>query len=109
MESAVDEVWLSPGAHPAVLARLKAEGLRVTATETLSSAIAANEQRTPPLALRLSLVTASVATLLTLLTLVAARVTSQTERRRDWRCGDSGRKGKWRRVPLSWAGDLLRA
>jgi hypothetical protein len=82
---AVDEVWLAPGRHPAVLARLAAEGVRVTSTSTLAEAIDVNEHRAPAEALRLSLVTAIVSALLTLLGLVAARVASLPGRLRDWR------------------------
>lgn len=85
LSDAVDEVWLAAGAHPAVQRRLADEGVRVTAASTLAGAIAANERRAPPRALRLSLVTALVAALLTLLGLVAARVTSLPGRLRDWR------------------------
>ncbi|MGT2427441.1 hypothetical protein [Amnibacterium kyonggiense] len=82
---AVDEVWLAPGAHPAVLARLAAQGVRVITTSTLAEAIDVNEHRAPAEALRLSLVTAIVSALLTLLGLVAARVASLPGRLQDWR------------------------
>lgn len=83
--AAVSEVWLAPGAHPTVLARLAAQGVKVASTSTLADAIDANEDRAPARALRLSLVTAIVSALLTLLGLVAARVASLPGRLQDWR------------------------
>ncbi|KQO62720.1 FtsX-like permease family protein [Curtobacterium sp. Leaf261] len=78
------EVWLAPGSHPDVLAKLRADGIRVTATHTLADAERRADRAAPTLGSVLGLPIAAGALGLTLLALVAVRVIGADGRRRDW-------------------------
>jgi hypothetical protein len=78
------EVWLAPGSHPGVVAALRHEGIRVTATHTLADAQRQADRAAPTLGAVLGLPIAAGALGLTLLALVAVRVVGAQGRRRDW-------------------------
>jgi hypothetical protein len=82
--TAQHEVWLAPGAHPAVLRALRAEGVRVTGTQTLAEAQRRADRAAPTLGTVLGLPIAAGALGLTILAIVAIRVVGAGTRRREW-------------------------
>lgn len=82
---ATREVWLAPGAHPAVRAALAREGVQVLRTDTVTAAKRAASATIIARALRLVTVTAAAALLLALLALTAAWIIDAPARRDEWR------------------------
>lgn len=80
-----DEVWLAPGSHPTVLARLKAEGLQITGTKTLADVTAADEREAPPRAALSGIPVGAAGFLLAVTALIALRVIGSRGRRPEWR------------------------
>jgi putative ABC transport system permease protein len=78
------EVWLAPGAHPAVLAALKSDGITVTGTRTLASEQTEDAREAPPRAAVAGLPVAAAALLLTLMAVIALRIVGSRARRADW-------------------------
>jgi hypothetical protein len=66
------QVWLSPGAPPGLMARLEAQGLRVSATERASTVLDAMDRQGPALADDFLLLAAAAALLLGVAATVAA-------------------------------------
>jgi hypothetical protein len=79
-----DEVWLSPGAHPTVLAALARDHIRVTGRTTLASVADRFRSEAPAQAAELGLAVGAGALLLSLLGVIAIRVIGAGGRRRDW-------------------------
>ncbi|MGT2425093.1 FtsX-like permease family protein [Amnibacterium kyonggiense] len=82
---AVDEVWLAPGPHPAVLASLRRQGVTVQHVEHADSVAGTYRREPVPLAAALTGAIALTVVLLAVLTLVATRVIDADARRREWR------------------------
>lgn len=80
----VSQVWLRAGAPAGIESRLTKAGLRVQSRENRSETAAELKQEAVPRAAVLSVWVGGAALLLTLVTLVAGRVTEAARRRRDW-------------------------
>jgi hypothetical protein len=78
------EVWLAPGSHPAVLAALRRQGIRVLSTATSAEARELARRTLVPRSIGLVRITAVVAVALALLALVAAWIIDAPIRRREW-------------------------
>lgn len=81
---AAQQVWLAPGDHPVVLARLRSAGVRVLGDERASAAVAAGLRAATNRASVVAGVTALVGILFGLLALIAARTVDMAERRAEW-------------------------
>ncbi|WP_344794997.1 FtsX-like permease family protein [Frondihabitans peucedani] len=81
----LDEVWLAPGASPAVLTRLRADGITVTGTRHLGAVQDADAREAPPRAALAGLPVGAAALLLTLLAAAAIRVVGSRGRLVEWR------------------------
>jgi hypothetical protein len=79
-----DEVWLSPGAHPKVLAALARDHITVTGSTTLASVEDRFTSEAPAKSAQLGLAVGAGALLLTFLGIIAIRVIGAGGRRRDW-------------------------
>ena len=81
---AQDEVWLSPGTHPQVLAGLAHDHIRVTGRTTLAGAENRFRSEAPAKAAQIGLAVGVGALVLSLLAVIALRVIGAAGRRRDW-------------------------
>jgi hypothetical protein len=81
---AKDEVWLSPGTHPKVLAALAHDHIRVTGRTTLAGAEDRFRSEAPAKAAQIGLAVGAGALVLSLLAVIALRVIGAAGRRRDW-------------------------
>jgi putative ABC transport system permease protein len=79
-----DEVWLSPGAHPKVLAALARDHIRVTDRVSLASVEKRYSSEAPAKSAQLGLAVGAGALLLTFLGVIAIRIIGAAARRRDW-------------------------
>jgi hypothetical protein len=86
-EQVVSEVWLAPGADPAVRRRLTAAGVRVVGRETVSDSARHLAQATPGRAAVADLAVAGAALVLLLVVLTAGRVIDVGRRRTLWSVG----------------------
>ncbi|NNC12055.1 hypothetical protein HII28_09195 [Planctomonas sp. JC2975] len=77
------EVWLSPGAHPQVMAALARDRIHVTGTTTLSSVEHRFASEAAPRSAQLGLAVGAGALLLLLLGVIAIRIVGAPGRRRD--------------------------
>ncbi|MGI8882057.1 MAG: FtsX-like permease family protein [Jatrophihabitans sp.] len=84
LSKASPEVWLTPGAHPAVMRALQAAGVTTVATETLAAQRTALSRTGPARATVVNLALVALAALLVFAVLSATQHIDSARRRRLW-------------------------